>query len=216
MKQTTERILLFKAYERFWHWAQAVLIVFMALTGFEIHGNYTLFGFDQATEFHEVSAWSLVVLWVFTIFWHLTTGEYKHYLPTRKGLWEQLMYYSRGIFTGEPHPFHPSAAAKHNPLQRLTYLLLKILIFPTIWISGLLYLFYNEWSRLELISAELSLKSVALIHTAAAFLILTFLVAHLYLITTGETIGQFMKAMISGWEEVPVRQKRPNKTEKSS
>ena len=207
MTINTKRVLLFKAYERFWHWSQAVLILFMALTGFEIHGSYTVFGFDQAAHLHEIAAWSLIVLWIFTIFWHLTTGEYKHYLPTREGLWKQLMYYSRGIFTGEPHPFHPSLAAKHNPLQRLAYLLLKVVIIPLIWISGLLYLFYNDWWRAGLIELGLSLGMVAFVHTAAALFILIFLVAHLYLITTGETVGQFMKAMITGWEEVPVNKR---------
>ena len=32
------------------------------------------------------------------------------------------MYYSVGIFRGDPHPVPKSQRAKHNPLQRLTYL----------------------------------------------------------------------------------------------
>ena len=38
---TVKQIYIFKGFERFWHWAQAVLIMFMALTGFEIDGTYT-------------------------------------------------------------------------------------------------------------------------------------------------------------------------------
>ena len=46
---TAERIYIFKRFERFWHWAQAALIMFMMLTGFEIHGAYDIFGFEPAT-----------------------------------------------------------------------------------------------------------------------------------------------------------------------
>ena len=33
------RVYLFKRFERFWHWSQAALVLFMLLTGFEIHGK---------------------------------------------------------------------------------------------------------------------------------------------------------------------------------
>ena len=36
----SERIYIFKGFERFWHWAQAALIITLLLTGFEIHGSY--------------------------------------------------------------------------------------------------------------------------------------------------------------------------------
>ena len=37
-----ERIYIFKGFERFWHWAQAALIITLLITGFEIHGTYKL------------------------------------------------------------------------------------------------------------------------------------------------------------------------------
>jgi len=37
---SSERIYIFKRFERFWHWSQAILIVVMGVTGFEIHGTY--------------------------------------------------------------------------------------------------------------------------------------------------------------------------------
>ena len=59
---TVERIYIFKRFERFWHWAQAALIMFLMLTGFEVHGAYTLFGFERATSLHTIGAWSRHVL----------------------------------------------------------------------------------------------------------------------------------------------------------
>ena len=98
------RVHLFKRFERFWHWSQAALIVSLMLTGFEIHGVYSLFGFEAAVRSHGWLAWALVTLWLFAIFWHFTTGEWRQYRPT----WDRLVpiarYYAFGIFKGESHP----------------------------------------------------------------------------------------------------------------
>ncbi|TCS41601.1 cytochrome b/b6 domain-containing protein [Reinekea marinisedimentorum] len=197
-----KRIYLFKRFERIWHWSQAVLIILMMLTGFEIHGLYSLFGFAKAVDIHSTSAWILMVLWVLSIFWHFTTGEFRHYLPSMKGVIPQVQYYLVGIFSGAEKPFHATEQAKHNPLQRLAYLGVSAFLLPLVWISGLGYLFYNELADSWLQSLGLGLSEIALIHTVAAFLVLIFLVAHLYLITTGKTVGQHTRSMITGWEEV--------------
>ena len=33
-----QKVYIYKRFERFWHWTQASLIIFLALTGFEVHG----------------------------------------------------------------------------------------------------------------------------------------------------------------------------------
>ena len=45
------------------------------------------------------------------------------------------------------------------------------------------------------------LRSIAVVHTAGAFLLVAFVVAHVYLITTGRTLTSNLKAMITGDEE---------------
>ncbi len=196
------KVKLFSGFERFWHWSQAVLIILMLITGFEIHGSYSLLGWEQAADVHTFAAWTLIGLWVFAWFWHLTTGEWKQYIPSpMERLLAMVKFYAFEIFQGKSHPFHKDRSHKHNPLQRMAYLGLHIFIGPAIWISGLLYLFYGDWSAIGL--GWLPLGTVALIHTAAAFLMLTFLVAHLYLaITMSHPVGADVKAMITGYEEV--------------
>ena len=49
-----ERIYIFTRFERFWHWTQALLIIAMLVTGFEIHGTYKLFGFEKAGQLHAM------------------------------------------------------------------------------------------------------------------------------------------------------------------
>jgi len=196
----TQRVYLFKAFERLWHWSQAALIIFMLLTGFEIHGTYNVFGFEKAVDYHVVAAWTLVGVWVFAIFWHFTTGEWRQYVPTLDKITSIMNFYSSGIFKGAPHPFKPTARQKHNPLQRLTYLAILTLLSPLIWITGWLYLFYADWTQWGL--GSLSLEWVASGHTVGAFLMLAFLISHIYLITTGHKLTSQVKAMITGWEEI--------------
>ena len=95
---------IYKSFERFWHWSQALLIFFLMLTGFEIHSSYKLMGFQNAVKWHNMAAWAFLVLIIFAIFWHFVTGEWKQYIPTSKFVKEQFSYYISGIFKGAPHP----------------------------------------------------------------------------------------------------------------
>jgi thiosulfate reductase cytochrome b subunit len=197
----TERIYVFKRFERFWHWSQALLIITLMLTGFEVHGSYALFGFERAVDIHTVAAWSLVTLWVFAIFWHITTGEWKQYIPTFDKVGAMARYYLTGIFTNAPHPFKQTVVRKHNPLQRLAYLSFWLMMSPLIWFSGWFYLFHDRWVDWG-VDAYLSLEWVAFFHTLGAFMILIFFIAHVYLTTTGHTVTSHIRAMLTGWEEV--------------
>ncbi|MES9960826.1 MAG: cytochrome b/b6 domain-containing protein [Sedimenticola sp.] len=196
----SERIYIFKRFERFWHWSQALLIIFMMVTGFEVHGTYEFLGYQQASELHSTAAWALITLWVFAIFWHFTTGEWKQYIPTLEKVQAMVRYYLTGIFSHAPHPFKQTALRKHNPLQRLAYLFVKLMINPLIWATGLLYMFYNDWAEWGL--GWLPLEWIAVLHTVGAFMMLIFFIVHVYLITTGHTVSSHLKAMITGWEEV--------------
>ncbi len=197
------REYVYRAFERFWHWAQAALILFLAVTGFEIHGPLRFFGFGQAVRLHSVAAIAFLVLIVFAIFWHFTTGAWRQYVPTWTNLRAQADYYVLGIFRNAPHPTRKTVLSKLNPLQKLVYAGLKLLVIPVVAVSGLLYMFYRYPQRHAVFGLNVhALGPIALVHTAGAFLLVTFLVAHLYLMTTGRTVTSNLKAMITGYEEL--------------
>lgn len=197
------KVYVYKSFERFWHWAQAALIFFLAFTGFEIHGAYSFFGFEDAVKYHNFAAYTLIVLIVFAIFWHFTTGEWKQYIPTLHNIKAQLDYYIFGIFKNTPHPTKKTVLSKLNPLQKLTYFGLKMLVIPVIVTSGLLYMLYRYPQRhgIEALNVD-SLQVIAIVHTIGAFLLLAFIIAHLYLITTGEKVTSNLKAMLTGFEDI--------------
>jgi len=197
------KVYIYRSFERFWHWMQAFLIFFLAATGFEIHGTIEFFGYENAAKYHNVAAYAFIVLIVFAIFWHFTTGEWKQYIPTTQHLKAQLNFYLFGIFKNVPHPTKKNVLSKLNPLQRLVYLSLKILVIPTMVISGLLYMFFRYPQKGEITSLNIeSIDVIAIFHTAGAFLLMAFVIVHLYLITTGTTVTSNLKAIISGYEDL--------------
>mgnify|MGYP003574224673 FL=1 len=193
-------IYLYTRYERFWHWLQMVFIVILLITGFEVHGLFRLFGFESAVNVHNYVGLSWLIAFAFFVFWLFTTGEWKQYIPTTKKMISVILYYSYGIFRGESHPFPKRKEAKHNPLQRLVYLSLAAFLLPFQMISGFLYWGYNQWPSWGL--DGLSLKWIGILHMFGAINILTFIVVHVYMTTTGHSLSAHIKAMITGWEDV--------------
>lgn len=194
-KQTI-KIYLYTRFERLWHWFQALTVICLIITGLEIHGTYTLLGFQTAVNVHNFIGLSWLILFAFFVFWLLTTGEWKQYIPTTKRLFLVVRYYAWDIFQGKPHPVQKSAGAKHNPLQRLAYLGISAMLLPVQMITGLLYYLYNDMPQV------VALPVLATIHTLVALFLLNFLIVHVYMTTTGHSLFSHIAGMITGWEEI--------------
>jgi thiosulfate reductase cytochrome b subunit len=200
MNTNMKTIYLYTRYERFWHWLQMGLILILLVTGFEIHDAFHLLGFQRAVDIHNIAGLTWLIAFAFFVFWIMTTGEWRQYIPTTKKMLSVVRYYSYGIFRGEAHPVPKRKDAKHNPLQRLVYLQLAAFLLPVQMLTGFLYWGYNSWAAWGL--EGVPLQVIALIHMAGAFAILSFLIVHVYMTTTGHTITAHVKAMITGWEDV--------------
>ncbi|MEO5329925.1 MAG: cytochrome b/b6 domain-containing protein [Magnetococcus sp. THC-1_WYH] len=198
------RKLLFSRYERFWHWSQALLIIALMVTGFHVTGLLQWLDYKLAAQWHRYFAWSLICLWTFTIFWHLITGEWRQYIPSTEKMLEVVYYYSKGIFDPNlQHPFQVTRRLKHNPVQRLAYLVLSVVISPMLWISGLLFFYYNEWNQFGIPSLWLS--GVAAVHVAMAFAMVCFFCLHVYMVFLGKPAMAQLKAMLTGYMVEDIR-----------
>ncbi|MGF1733428.1 cytochrome b/b6 domain-containing protein [Photobacterium kasasachensis] len=196
MKKT---IVIFKRFERFWHWGQALLVLLLILTGLELHGIMSLLGFQQSSMLHHWGGflWVAIVVLIFT--WVFTTGEWKQFVPDRKGIDAVLHYYLYGVFVGESHPHHMSPDNKFNPLQRMAYLGLLFVLIPVQIATGMIFYFFPELRAAGYIE---QIGSVAVIHTFTAYAIVAFLIVHLYLITLGAKLSSHLKAMLTGKEVI--------------
>jgi thiosulfate reductase cytochrome b subunit len=198
-------IPLYSIHERIWHWIQAVALLLLLLTGFAIHypDKFSILGhLARAVACHSWVAGFLILNAALGLFYHVTAEKLHHFLPVRddftSGAVRQFRFYLYGIFRGEPHPFETGPHQKLNPLQKFTYLALLNILIPFQIVTGVLMWGANRWPMLfERVGG---LKALAPAHTLGSYLFLSFLIAHVYLTTTGKTPLSLLKAMITGYE----------------
>lgn len=196
--------MLYTPYERMWHWGQALAILALLATGLEIHAPETfhLVGFRMAVTMHNVLAFALIVNAFLALFYSVSTGYIRQYVPDPHDFssmaWAQARYYLRGIFRGEPHPFERTRARRLNPLQRVTYFGILNVLLPLQVVTGVLIWGAQRWP--VLVGSMGGLRPLASLHTLGAWLFTAFLIMHVYLTTTGETPLANIKAMIFGRE----------------
>jgi len=201
-----KRVLLYSAYERIWHWLQALMILLLLCTGLEIHSpeRFTLFGFESAVAVHSALGFLLIANAFLSLFYHLTTGKIREYLPEPKDFFSvalrQVRYYMGGIFRGAPHPFERRPGHKLNPLQQITYLAILNVLLPLQTLTGLAIWGLQRWPEVAGVLGGLSVLGP--IHTLGAWLFSAFIILHVYLTTTGRTPWSNTAAMITGWDEV--------------
>jgi thiosulfate reductase cytochrome b subunit len=201
-----EEAYMYSVYERLWHWLQMATIALLIFTGLIIHrpAMFGMFSFRGVVLVHNVVAVILLVNAVLAAFYHFASGEIQQFLPRPHGLFDQMFmqarFYLQGIFRNEPHPFEKTPRRKMNPLQQMTYLGLLNVLLPLQIITGILMWGVQRWPD---IAARLGgLPLLAPIHTMTAWMFAAFIVAHVYLTTTGPKPLTSIKGMIMGWEEI--------------
>lgn len=197
-----EKIFLHPLIERIWHWVQALCILMLIITGIILHWPEKFPGwFDWAVSVHNWFGMATVIAFLVWLAYNLLTGRISHYIPKRSeipvGMITQAKFYGYGIFRHEPHPYAPTEDNKFNPLQKIAYLQFQVLLMPILLISGLLYMYPDTFRGL--INMLGGIWMIGIIHLILGALFTAFLMAHLYLATTGETVGENFKAMITGW-----------------
>ncbi len=197
-----EKILLHPLLERIWHWVQALCIVMLIITGAMIHWpEYFAGWFNWAVSVHNLFGVLAVGAFLFWLVYNLVTGRISHYIPRRSeipaGMITQAKFYAYGIFKHEPHPYAPSEDNKFNPLQKIAYFKFQVLLFPVLLISGIMYMYPDAFKGI--IDAIGGVWVLGTVHLILGGLFAAFLMAHLYLATTGETIGENFKAMVFGY-----------------
>ena len=196
-------LYLYPRWLRAWHWINALLFLVLMYTGASMHfgGGGGLMPFDLAVTVHNTAGILLTLGWIGFVIGNLRTANGRHYRVRWAGLigrtLAQAGYYLVGIFRDAPHPFRVTADAKFNPLQQLSYLGVMYLLLPLLILSGWSFLFSVELP--ETLFGVGAVWIVALIHVLTSYLLALFLLVHLYIITTGETLLTNLRAMLTGW-----------------
>ncbi len=206
-----QRVFMYTVYERLWHWIQAVMILYLIFSGLAIHKPH-FFGdisFPLMVKTHNFFSLVLLANAALALFYNLVSGRFQQYLPEPKDFFTrsilQFMYYTRGIFQGEPHPFEKTRAKRLNPLQEFTYFVILNLLLPAQAITGIM-VYWGQQNLPAYFTSLGGLPVLAPIHTAIAWLFSTFVVLHVYLVTTsGHTSMAAITAMITGYEDIEQR-----------
>ena len=201
-----EPVYLISLWVRLWHWFNAALIVILSVTGFSLHfadPALPLVDFALAVRIHNAAGVTLVGTYVFFFFANILSGNWRQFVPKLDGIVQRVLaqglWYAFGIFRGEPHVHEPNEEEHFNVLQALTYSGVMYALLPVIIVSGLIFL-YPQFAPDTLFGFN-GLLPVALVHYLAAVAIVLFLLSHIYLGTTGRTVGQMFKTMITGWHK---------------
>jgi thiosulfate reductase cytochrome b subunit len=201
----TLRVYMYSRYERGWHWLQATTIIALVITGLEIHAPevFGIAGFEVAVMIHRTLGFLLIANAFLGLLYHLMSGEIRQYFASSRDFVplaaRQASFYLKGIFRGQPHPFEKRPERKLNPLQRVVYVAILNILLPLQVVTGLLLWGAHRWP--ETVGAIGGLATLAAVHTAGAWIFLTFMTAHVYLITAGRTPFSNLRAMITGWDE---------------
>ena len=201
-----EKVYLISLWVRLWHWTNAALIVTLGITGLSLHfadPKLPLVDFALSVRIHNAAGVALICTWIFFFFANIVSGNWRQFVPKMQGLvqriFAQARWYAYGVFLGEAHVHEPNKEEHFNVLQALTYVGVMYLLLPVMIVSGLVYL-YPQFAPDQLFGFD-GLLPVALIHYLGAVALLLFLLSHIYLGTTGKTVGQMFKTMITGWHE---------------
>ena len=131
---------------RIWHWVNAFGFVFMIVTGLQIRYPeiFSLVSFGQAVELHNTAGFILIANYFLWLTFYLVSDRITNYHPEmnpKKHFDESILhvlFYGRGIFKGEPNPHHPDPYNKFNPMQKMSYQVIMMIVVPVQFATGLL------------------------------------------------------------------------------
>lgn len=171
---------------RLTHWWNVVAIFFLILSGFYIHDplfwENWFAGMDRARFIHLLAGWLLAAGTFYRWGFALVTGEWREVILNSQDLRElpQLLKYYLHLTNCYPQK------GKYNPGQKLAYTLLPFLIVGQL-VTGVLLL------KPALAPIAFALGDIArlrLIHYLLTWMILVFVLGHLYLV------------LLSGWRNI--------------
>jgi len=210
-----KKVFLHTLTIRIWHWINAVIVIALMITGIQLRvPGIEEFARQMAVwipeysvvvMIHKYIGYSMALSFIFWLVYILASGSFRtHYFPRPADipiLGKQALYYLVGVFQGSENPFTPTAEGKFNPLQKIAYGSVMLVITPLIVITGIL--FSDIFFFRGVIDWLGGVRLLVALHVVASYLFLLNLIVHLYMCTMGHHIFDHIKAMIVGFEEMP-------------
>jgi thiosulfate reductase cytochrome b subunit len=204
---TEERLYFYPVVIRLWHLINAVLCLLLILTGISMqfsNPQYPMIRFDVAVSIHNIAGILLIISYFIFILGNIITKNWRYYKIKPRGMFAslklQFIYYTRGIFEKMETPFPLSAERKFNPLQLFTYLMIMVIVFPFLMITGIFMLYPEIFIPTKILGIS-ALHLTDLLHITLGFIVSVFMFVHVYFCTIGRTPLSNFKGMITGYHE---------------
>jgi thiosulfate reductase cytochrome b subunit len=187
---------------RVWHGLHALLFCVLVFSGLRVHYSDTSFGglsFGGAIRVHNLAGAALAALYVFFVVKNATSRNMRHYSlprPATRAIARQLRWYFVGMFRGDARPFERSPTQKLNPAQSASYLLVMYALTPASVLSGVA-LWFPQLAPAQ-VAGTAGVWPMALLHLATGWGLSIFLLLHLYMVTTGDTLGAYLREITRG------------------
>jgi thiosulfate reductase cytochrome b subunit len=192
---------------RIWHWLNALGFVALILTGIQIRYStmFNVLSFETAIKTHNWVAFTVIANYFVWLGFYLFSDRITVYHPElnmRKFFdkaFKQIMYYSYGIFRGEPSPHKVVPLDKFNPMQSITYQIIMLLVVPIQFATGIMMW---DVKRFETPIAILGgIENLVLVHVMIFIFFVSFTLIHAYMGALGQTPATHFREMFTGYEE---------------
>jgi thiosulfate reductase cytochrome b subunit len=192
---------------RIWHWINALGLVLLILTGVQMRyvDLFNLMTFEAAVKLHNWVGFAVIANFFLWLGYYLFSDRITNYHPVLdamtffRNFFRQARYYSYGIFKGERSPHRKHPYDKFNPMQRLTYQLIMLVVAPISFITGVMLWDIKRFaSWIEMMGG---IRVVDTVHVFVFILFVFFILIHAYMGALGETPLAHYKEMLTGYEE---------------
>ena len=185
---------------RILHAIHMIAMVVLILTGFYIYAplSFNIFpSMDIARFLHYVFMYVIIATMIYKLYYSIAIGDFMNLLFTKKDLKDLpgvIKYYVFGIFKKKVR----KKTGKYNAGQKLLYTVWPLLLIFQI-ITGFAMYFPETFSGFVYFFG--GLNHFKAWHAIGAWIFTITTVIHMYLGTTGNTILDFYKQMITGYEK---------------
>jgi len=209
-------LYVFEAPVRVWHWVHAAAISCLAITGYLIANPLPALQGEASEHFmmgtirmiHFIAAYVFIIGFLVRCYWALVGNEYSRQLfilPVWRAAWWKVLWYELRLYSFMTRKMGKMPA--HNPLAQTAIWFFNVLLVIFMIFTGLaLYsqgLGADSWADtvagwVFLLSSS---QEVRMWHLAGMWLMVTFVVIHVYMGIRADIVGRqsSVSTIVSGW-----------------
>lgn len=210
-------LYVFEAPVRVWHWVHTLTIIALSVTGYLIANPLPSIGGEASSHFmmgtirfiHIVSAHLFTIGFLVRVYWALVGNKYARELfivPVWSMTWWKNLIYELRYYTFMTRTVHKEAG--HNPLAQVAMFIFNVVLVLVLICTG--YALHGEqlghYSWADTLFGWVgpllgNSQEVRMWHYGAMWLLLTFVVIHVYMAIRADIMGRqsSVSAIISGW-----------------